>query len=86
MAITTTPQQPIEARGLENEEAIPASKRRFPDTLSRSSGSHHPSEVFKHFRDWGPSAEALNRHRRQRGLKDIPAPFHGLVRKVESEL
>ncbi len=86
MAITTTPLQPIEARGLENEKAIPAPKRRSPDTPLRIGGSHEPSEVFRDFRDWGPITEALNRHRGQGGLKDIPSPFHGLVRRVESEL
>ncbi len=48
--------------GLENEEAIRETGRRFRDTVLSLGGSRHPSEVFEQFRGRGPSAEALIRH------------------------
>ncbi|QPN63286.1 M3 family metallopeptidase [Synechococcus sp. CBW1004] len=52
----------FEEVGLENEEAIRATGRRFRDTVLSLGGSRHPSEVFEQFRGRGPSAEALIRH------------------------
>ncbi|MFN9569697.1 MAG: M3 family metallopeptidase [Cyanobacteriota bacterium] len=48
--------------GLENEELIRATGRRFRDTVLSLGGSRHPAEVFEAFRGRGPSAEALIRH------------------------
>ncbi|MFM7085813.1 MAG: M3 family metallopeptidase [Cyanobium sp.] len=52
----------FEEVGLENEEAIRATGRRFRDTVLSQGGSRHPAEVFQAFRGRGPSAEALIRH------------------------
>ena len=48
--------------GLENEEAIRNTGRRFRDTVLSLGGSRHPAEVFEQFRGRGPSPEALIRH------------------------
>ncbi len=48
--------------GLDNEEEIRATGRRFRDTVLSLGGSRHPSEVFKSFRGRPPSPEALIRH------------------------
>jgi oligopeptidase A len=52
----------FEEAGLENEEAIRATGRRFRDTVLSQGGSRHPSEVFESFRGRQPSPEALIRH------------------------
>ncbi len=48
--------------GLENEEAIQATGRRFRATVLGLGGSRHPAEVFEAFRGRQPSPEALIRH------------------------
>jgi oligopeptidase A len=52
----------FEEVGLENEEAIRSTGRRFRETVLSLGGSRHPSDVFQEFRGRGPSAEALIRH------------------------
>ncbi|MEB3260131.1 MAG: M3 family metallopeptidase [Cyanobacteriota bacterium] len=52
----------FEEVGLENEELIRATGRRFRDTVLSLGGSRHPAEVFESFRGRPPSAEALIRH------------------------
>jgi oligopeptidase A len=52
----------FEEAGLENEELIRATGRRFRDTVLSLGGSRHPAEVFEAFRGRPPSAEALIRH------------------------
>ncbi|MCG9893594.1 MAG: M3 family metallopeptidase [Thermosynechococcaceae cyanobacterium MS004] len=52
----------FEEVGLEQEEAIVNTGRRFRDTVLALGGSKHPMEVFKAFRDREPSTEALLRH------------------------
>jgi oligopeptidase A len=52
----------FEEAGLENEELIRATGRRFRDTVLSLGGSRHPAEVFESFRGRPPSAEALIRH------------------------
>jgi oligopeptidase A len=52
----------FEEVGLDNEELIRATGRRFRDTVLSLGGSRHPSEVFASFRGREPSAEALIRH------------------------
>ena len=52
----------FEEVGLENEEAIRATGRRFRDTVLSLGGSRHPREVFEAFRGREPSSEALIRH------------------------
>jgi oligopeptidase A len=52
----------FEEVGLENEEAIRATGRRFRETVLSLGGSRHPAEVFEAFRGREPSTEALIRH------------------------
>ncbi|MFM9047454.1 MAG: M3 family metallopeptidase, partial [Cyanobium sp.] len=52
----------FEEVGLDNEELVRATGRRFRDTVLSLGGSRHPSEVFEAFRGRAPSAEALIRH------------------------
>ncbi|MEA5442521.1 M3 family metallopeptidase [Cyanobium gracile] len=52
----------FEEVGLENEEAIQATGRRFRETVLSLGGSRHPGEVFETFRGRAPSPEALIRH------------------------
>ncbi len=52
----------FEEVGLDNEEQIRATGRRFRDTVLSLGGSRHPREVFEAFRGREPSAEALIRH------------------------
>ncbi|MFN9621222.1 MAG: M3 family metallopeptidase [Cyanobacteriota bacterium] len=52
----------FEEVGLDNEELIRATGRRFRDTVLSLGGSRHPAEVFEAFRGRPPSAEALIRH------------------------
>ena len=52
----------FEEVGLENEEAIQATGRRFRDTVLSLGGSRHPGEVFEAFRGRAPSPKALIRH------------------------
>ncbi len=52
----------FEEVGLENEEEIRATGRRFRETVLSLGGSRHPAEVFESFRGRPPSAEALIRH------------------------
>ncbi len=56
----------FEEAGLDNEEAIATTGRRFRDTVLSLGGSHHPMDVFTAFRGRTPSTQALLRHR---GLK-----------------
>ncbi|NET39370.1 MAG: M3 family metallopeptidase, partial [Cyanothece sp. SIO1E1] len=53
----------FEEAGLEDEEAIAQTGRRFRDTVLALGGSRHPMEVFKAFRGREPSTAALLRHR-----------------------
>lgn len=53
----------FEEVGLENEQAIVETGRRFRDTVLALGGSRHPMEVFKAFRGREPSTQALLRHR-----------------------
>jgi oligopeptidase A len=48
--------------GLDNEERIQATGRRFRDTVLSLGGSRSPEEVFEAFRGRSPSPEALIRH------------------------
>jgi len=52
----------FEEVGLENEEAVQATGRRFRETVLGMGGGQHPSEVFRAFRGRDPSPEALLRH------------------------
>ncbi len=45
--------------GLERDEAVRATGRRFRDTVLAQGGSRHPLEVFAAFRGRAPSSEAL---------------------------
>lgn len=53
----------FEEAGLEQEDAIVETGRRFRDTVLSLGGSRHPMEVFKAFRGREPRTEALLRHR-----------------------
>ncbi|MBD2357944.1 M3 family metallopeptidase [Tolypothrix sp. FACHB-123] len=52
----------FEEAGLENEEAIKDTGRRYRDTVLSLGGSKHPMEVFKTFRGREPSTAPLLRH------------------------
>ncbi|PHM06189.1 M3 family metallopeptidase [Nostoc sp. 'Peltigera malacea cyanobiont' DB3992] len=52
----------FEEAGLENEEAIKTTGRRYRDTVLALGGGKHPMEVFKTFRGREPSTIALLRH------------------------
>jgi oligopeptidase A len=52
----------FEEVGLDNEEQIQATGRRFRDTVLSLGGSRDPKEVFEAFRGRQPSSEALIRH------------------------
>ena len=52
----------FEDGGLDNEEAIRATGRRFRETVLSQGGSRHPGELFERFRGRPPSAQALIRH------------------------
>ncbi|MFN6561476.1 MAG: M3 family metallopeptidase [Nostoc sp. ChiSLP01] len=52
----------FEEAGLENEEAIKATGRRYRDTVLALGGGKHPMQVFKTFRGREPSTSALLRH------------------------
>ncbi|MBF2016748.1 MAG: M3 family metallopeptidase [Rivularia sp. T60_A2020_040] len=56
----------FEEAGLENEQAIQATGKRYRDTVLALGGSKHPMEVFKSFRGREPSTEPLLKHN---GLK-----------------
>lgn len=48
--------------GLDQEEAVRLTGRRFRDTVLALGGSRHPMEIFKEFRGRDPSPESLLRH------------------------
>ncbi|MBW4646755.1 MAG: M3 family metallopeptidase [Goleter apudmare HA4340-LM2] len=52
----------FEEAGLEDEEAIKDTGRRYRDTVLALGGSKHPMEVFKTFRGREPSTSPLLRH------------------------
>ncbi|MBV6621527.1 MAG: M3 family metallopeptidase [Rivularia sp. (in: Bacteria)] len=56
----------FEEAGLENEQAIKTTGKRYRDTVLALGGSKHPMEVFKSFRGREPSTEPLLKHN---GLK-----------------
>ena len=52
----------FEEAGLDQEDAVQATGKRFRDTVLSLGGSMAPSEVFKLFRGREPSTEALLKH------------------------
>lgn len=52
----------FEEAGLDNEQAIKDTGKRYRDTVLALGGSKHPMEVFKSFRGREPSTEPLLRH------------------------
>jgi oligopeptidase A len=52
----------FEESGLDDEQALVETGRRYRDTVLALGGSRHPMEVFKAFRGREPSTEALLRH------------------------
>jgi oligopeptidase A len=52
----------FEEAGLENEDAVTTTGKRFRDTVLGLGGSLHPMEVFKAFRGREPKTEPLLRH------------------------
>lgn len=52
----------FEEAGLDNEEAVKETGRRFRDTVLALGGGRAPGDVFKDFRGRDPSVEALLRH------------------------
>ncbi|BAZ12893.1 oligopeptidase A [Calothrix sp. NIES-4071] len=60
----------FEEAGLDNEEAVKDTGRRYRETVLALGGSKHPMEVFKNFRGREPSTEPLLRHN---GLAPVAA-------------
>ena len=52
----------FEEAGLDNEQAVAETGRRFRDTILAMGGSRHPMDLFKEFRGREPSPEPLLRH------------------------
>ena len=52
----------FEDAGLDDEDAIKATGRKFRDTILALGGSKHPMDVYRAFRGREPSTEALLRH------------------------
>jgi len=52
----------FEDAGLENEEAVAKTGRRFRDTVLAEGGSRHPMEIYEDFRGRKPTTDALLRH------------------------
>ena len=52
----------FEEAGLDNEQAVTETGRRFRDTILAMGGSRHPMDLFKEFRGREPSPEPLLRH------------------------
>ncbi|QDU35918.1 Oligopeptidase A [Maioricimonas rarisocia] len=52
----------FEDAGLDNDEAVRQTGRRFRETVLAQGGSRHPMDLFKEFRGREPSPEALLRH------------------------
>jgi oligopeptidase A len=52
----------FEEAGLDNEQAVKATGKRYRDTILALGGSKHPMEVFQSFRGRAPSTEPLLRH------------------------
>jgi oligopeptidase A len=52
----------FEEAGLNDEEAVQSTGRRFRNTVLAMGGGAHPSDVFKEFRGRKPSPDALLRH------------------------
>ncbi|MFM2091472.1 MAG: Oligopeptidase [Planctomycetota bacterium] len=52
----------FEEAGLDDDDAVATTGRRFRDTVLALGGSRHPAEVFKAFRGRDPSPAALLRH------------------------
>ncbi|MFG0294896.1 MAG: M3 family metallopeptidase, partial [Maioricimonas sp. JB045] len=52
----------FEDAGLDNDDAVRETGRRFRETILAQGGSRHPMDLFKEFRGREPSPEALLRH------------------------
>ena len=52
----------FEEAGLDDEEAVRSTGRRFRDTVLAMGGGRHPSDVFRDFRGRDPTPDALLRH------------------------
>ncbi|WP_417386561.1 M3 family metallopeptidase [Gimesia sp.] len=52
----------FEEAGLDDEQAVEETGRRFRDTILAMGGSRHPMDLFKEFRGREPSPEPLLRH------------------------
>ncbi len=52
----------FEEAGLENEDVVRETGRRFRDTVLAQGGSRHPMEIYKEFRGREPNTDALLRH------------------------
>jgi oligopeptidase A len=52
----------FEDAGLDQEDAVAATGRRFRDTVLALGGSRHPMDIFREFRGREPSVDALLKH------------------------
>ncbi|MBQ16383.1 MAG: peptidase M3 [Planctomycetaceae bacterium] len=63
----------FEDAGLDNEQAVSATGRKFRDTVLASGGGRHPMDVFRDFRGREPSPQPLLRHNGLVADPDTPA-------------
>ncbi len=52
----------FEDAGLDNDEAVAVTGRKFRDTVLAEGGSRHPMDIYRDFRGREPNTEALLRH------------------------
>lgn len=52
----------FEEAGLDNDDAVAATGRRFRDTILAQGGSRHPMDLYRDFRGREPNTDALLRH------------------------
>ena len=52
----------FEEAGLDDEDAVRTTGRRFRETVLAMGGGRHPSDVFRDFRGRDPTPDALLRH------------------------
>lgn len=52
----------FEEAGLDNDDAVATTGRRFRDTILAQGGSRHPMDLYREFRGREPNTEALLRH------------------------
>jgi oligopeptidase A len=70
----------FEEAGLDDEQAVRETGKRFRDTVLALGGGKHPSEVYRLFRGRDPTPDALLRHSGLTG-DDVTPPAAGTCKK-----